>query len=122
MPLFLLPEKKKRNFPSSEHSFPYQESWPFKTIYITVTDSDKLQQTFYSWKNQTFSFDQMYFRGTAGTLKEGTNSISDSTQKADHVILLLGERREEKRHRKTLEQSTECRVLHAGLEPAKHIR
>lgn len=38
--------KKKRNFPSSELSFSYKETWPFKTIYITVTDSDKLQQTF----------------------------------------------------------------------------
>lgn len=64
----------------------------------------------------------MYFRGTAGTLKEGTKCISASTKKSDHVILLLGERREEKRHRKTLEQSTECRVLHAGFEPAKHVR
>lgn len=53
-------EKKKYcNFPSSKLSFSYQETWPYKTINITVTDSDELQQSFYSWKNQAFSFDQM---------------------------------------------------------------
>lgn len=59
------------------------------------------------------------------TVKEGTEFLlTNSAQKADHVIFLflLGERTGKKKHRKTPEQCTECRVLQLTTEPAKHIR
>ena len=69
-----------------------------------------------------------YIRVISLTVKEGTkllrtNPVFLLRRLITYFSLPTGrEERGKKRHRKTPEQCTECRVLQLTTEPAKHIR
>ncbi len=61
------------------------------------------------------------------TVKEGTellltNPVFLLRRLITSFFLSTGREHREKKHRKTPEQCTECRVLQLTTEPAKHIR